>query len=182
MEVLDILTFTFLILLVLKCCSFKNLLWDISRFLINLTFYTRVTPQNLNKQSICVSFFWGKNRSNLKKKIRLPLKVLNKQSICWNFLQRRIENTICIKVLSLTWWFFKEVLSSYLSEALHPEALSFWSFTFLKLYLSEALSSWSFTFLKLYLPESLSSWIFIFLDLFWSFIILKPYLPKPLSS
>jgi hypothetical protein len=54
MEFLDILTFTFLILLV-----------------------------NLNKQSICVSIFRGKNRSNFfLKKFRLPIKILNKQSVC----------------------------------------------------------------------------------------------------
>jgi hypothetical protein len=67
-----------------------------------------------------------------------------------------------------------------------PEALSSWSFAFLKLCHPEAFSSclplWSFIFLKLCHPEALSSWIFIFLDLSWSFIILKLYLPIYLSE
>jgi len=35
-------------------------------------------------------------------KFKLPLKILNKQSVCLKILQRRIETTICIEVLSLT--------------------------------------------------------------------------------
>jgi hypothetical protein len=180
MEVLDILTFTFLILLAVEHHNFSN--WIEHLYLEkSLKFLTQKRlprhilvsyksyflywsyPQNLNKQSVCVSFFQGKNWSNFLK-FKLPLKILNKQSVCWNFLQRRIEKTICIKVLSLTWWVFKEILSSYL-----PEALPSWSFIFLKLYHSEALSSslssWSFIFLKpyllVYLPKALSFWIFL---------------------
>jgi len=75
----------------------------------------------------------------------------------------------------------KFYLPETLSSWIFPEALSFWSFTFLKLYFSEALSLWSFIFLKLYLPGSFLKLYHSEALPFWSFIFLNLCLPESLS-